>query len=223
MRAETVLIRPRRAVSAVRSPSHRVCSSALQRLGLHWSSLHARHPRLCHVAVVGYPAPREDVPEHDLTYQAEAGLLSPPSLPQSLVADLAGAQRAVVAALALLMGRDRGDGAQYAEVSLAESARLFAEPLLRGLTTPTDALGGGLPTYALYLARDGWIAVAALEPRFREALAQALGVAVIDRDRLAWLFASRSAQEWQQWAETRGLPIVAVRGPAGSNLSDGHR
>jgi crotonobetainyl-CoA:carnitine CoA-transferase CaiB-like acyl-CoA transferase len=28
-------------------------TASLQRLGLAWSDLHARHPRLCHVAVVG--------------------------------------------------------------------------------------------------------------------------------------------------------------------------
>jgi crotonobetainyl-CoA:carnitine CoA-transferase CaiB-like acyl-CoA transferase len=87
---------------------------------------------------VGYPAPRQDVPGHDLTYQAEAGLIAPPSLPLTRVADLAGAQRTVVAALALLMARDRGDGAQDAEISLAASARLFAEPLMRDQIADPD-------------------------------------------------------------------------------------
>src|SRR5438094_1317832 len=67
--------------------------AALQRLGLDWATLHRRHPRLCVVAVVGYPPPHEDRPGHDLTYQARAGLLEPPRLPRSCLADLAGAGR----------------------------------------------------------------------------------------------------------------------------------
>src|SRR5688572_1051684 len=48
--------------------------AGLQRLGLGWPALHARYPRLCHVAIVGYQAPRQNVAGHDLTYQAETGL-----------------------------------------------------------------------------------------------------------------------------------------------------
>src|SRR5581483_9176844 len=83
---------------------------SLARLGLGWDVLHARFPRLCHVAIVGLPSPEADLPGHDLTYQASAGLLDPAgtgSLPRTLVADLGGAERAVSAALALLLARER--------------------------------------------------------------------------------------------------------------------
>lgn len=33
-----------------------------------------RHPRVCQVDIVGFAGERADVPGHDLTYQAEAGL-----------------------------------------------------------------------------------------------------------------------------------------------------
>ena len=69
--------------------------AALQRLGLDWPALHARRPRLCHVAIVGHPAPQEDRPGHDLTYQALAGLVEPPRLPRGCLADATGAQQAV--------------------------------------------------------------------------------------------------------------------------------
>src|SRR5438094_137949 len=58
-------------------------TAALRRLGLDWASLHARDPRLCQVAIVGYPPPNQDVPGHDLTYQARAGLVEPPRLPRT--------------------------------------------------------------------------------------------------------------------------------------------
>ena len=82
--------------------------SALARLGLGWEELHARFPGLCQVAIVGYPGKDVDLPGHDLTYQAKLGLLNPPSMPRSLIADLGGAQRAVIEAVALLYGREIG-------------------------------------------------------------------------------------------------------------------
>ncbi|MDF1504844.1 CoA transferase [Roseisolibacter sp. H3M3-2] len=56
---------------------------ALARLGLGWDALHARHPRLCHVAIVGHASPHASRPGHDLTYQAAEGLVAPPALPRT--------------------------------------------------------------------------------------------------------------------------------------------
>ena len=184
--------------------------AALARLGLDWTDLHARHPRLCMVRIVGHAPPRDSLAGHDLTYQAAAGLLAPPSLPRTLIADLAGAQQAVIAALALLFARDR-DGAGCADVSLGDAAALFAEPVRRGLTVEGGALGGGLPQYNIYRARDGWVAVAALEPHFLNALAAALGTSSLDRQALERTLAERPAAEWQAWAEQHDLPLVKVQ------------
>jgi len=144
-----------------------------------------------------------------------AGLLTPPALPISLVADLAGAQRAAVEALSLLFVRERTGAAGRAEVALADCAMLFAEPLRHGLTAPTGVLGGACAAYGIYETRDGWVTVAALEPQFREALAQALGVDVESRAALASAFSEKSAAEWQQWAEQRDLPLCALRSSEG--------
>jgi alpha-methylacyl-CoA racemase len=184
---------------------------SLGRLGLAWSELHARHPRLCHVAIVGYAPPRHDLAGHDLTYQAGVGLLTPPLMPISLVADLAGAQRAAVEAMNLLFARERTGAAARAEVALADCAKLFAEPLRHGLTAPTGLLGGACAAYGIYPAREGWVTVAALEPQFRAALGRALGVDVESRAALATALSEKSAAEWQQWAETRELPLYALR------------
>src|SRR4051794_26225209 len=69
--------------------------AALDRLGLSWPDLHVRFPHLVQVAIVGHAAPHQEVPGHDLTYLATAGLLVPPQVPRTLLADLAGAERAV--------------------------------------------------------------------------------------------------------------------------------
>jgi crotonobetainyl-CoA:carnitine CoA-transferase CaiB-like acyl-CoA transferase len=189
--------------------------AALDRLDLAWTKLHARFPRLCQVAIVGYGSPRQIVAGHDLTYQSEVGLVTPPAVPPTLIADLGGAQRAVIAALALLMARDRSGEGTYVEVSLAEAARFFAEPLVQGLTGKGNPLGDGLPAYGLYRTRDGWLAVAALEPRFRETLGRELGVDPSDREALARAFANRPSAEWEEWAAARDLPLIGVRLPSG--------
>jgi crotonobetainyl-CoA:carnitine CoA-transferase CaiB-like acyl-CoA transferase len=197
--------------------------AALDRLGLSWAALHARHPTLCHVAIVGYPSPNADEPGHDLTYQARAGLLQPPTLPRALVADMAGAERATQAALALLFGRERGQGAERCEVALAAAVDSFADGLRFGLTKTGALLGGGLPGYGLYETSDGWVAVAALEPHFWHGLVSALGLTEHNADHasLARFFKSQSAMHWEKWAAERLLPVVAVRAgphtPAGGH------
>jgi crotonobetainyl-CoA:carnitine CoA-transferase CaiB-like acyl-CoA transferase len=179
--------------------------SALERLGLAWAGLHARHPGLAQVAILG----EGERAGHDLTYLASRGLLDPPRLPRTVMADLMGAERAVSAVLAALLG----GGGSYVEVSLSEVADALAEPLRAGLTAPGGVLGGGLPTYGLYEASDGWIAVAALEPGFRSRLAEGLGVAELSRSELAGAFRSRTAAEWEDWARELDLPLEALYGP----------
>jgi alpha-methylacyl-CoA racemase len=184
--------------------------AALARLGLGPEELGTRYPRLCYVAITGYPAPHEDAPGHDLTYLADLGLLSPPEMPRTLLADLAGAERAVSATLALLLDRERGMGAGYAEVALSEAAAFFAEPLRYGITKPGAHLGGGFPGYGLYEARDGWVAVAALEAHFWESLLLELGLEEAAREDLEEAFLQKTAEEWEQWATERDLPLKAV-------------
>lgn len=184
--------------------------SALQRLRLDWESLHQRHPRLCVVNMVGFPPPHEEIPGHDLTYQAGLGLLRPPELPVTLHADMAGAERAVNLSLALLMNFSRTSQAERAYVSLYEAIRDFAGPLTAGLTKPGAVLGGGFPFYGVYRTSDGWIAVAALESVFIKRLAAELNLTANARAELEAIFKMRTAAEWEQWATERDLPIKAV-------------
>jgi crotonobetainyl-CoA:carnitine CoA-transferase CaiB-like acyl-CoA transferase len=185
--------------------------AALGRLGLSWPELRARFPRLCQVAIVGHPPPDEDAPGHDLTYQARFGTLSPPEMPPVLVADLAGAERAVSAALSLLFARERGQGAGYEQVALSEAARSFAEPLRQGLAAPGGVLGGGFAGYGLYRAREGHVALAALEPHFWKRLLEELGIEGDDRRDLERIFETRTAERWEEWAAERDLPLAAVK------------
>ncbi len=187
--------------------------SALNHLSLDWPAVNSRYPRLCQVAIVGYVSPDQNKAGHDLTYLAPLGLLSPPHLPRTLPVDLAGAERAVSSALALLYARERGRGAGYTEVALIEGAEIFAEPLRYGITAPGGMLGGGLPQYNLYETRQGWIAVAALEPHFWHRLTSELGTnqANTTYEELRKVFLTKTAPEWDAWAALHDLPVAAVK------------
>ncbi|HTX58911.1 MAG TPA: CoA transferase [Verrucomicrobiae bacterium] len=190
-------------------------AAALERLGLGWPSLHARYPRLVHVAIVGEASPHDDRAGHDLTYQARAGLLSPPAMPRTVVADLAAAERAVSSALAALLARERGSQGMRVEVAIVDAARAFAAPLRHGLTAPGGPLGGGLDTYRLYRASDGWIAVAALETHFIARLQELLDLERLDEASLSRAFAQRSAAHWQALADELDVPLAAIPAESG--------
>jgi crotonobetainyl-CoA:carnitine CoA-transferase CaiB-like acyl-CoA transferase len=185
--------------------------AGLARLGLAWPDLHAKFSKLCQIAIIGYKSPRQEQAGHDLTYQAELGLLDPPHLPRALIADLAGAQEVVAAALSLMLQRERGGGCAYVEVSLASAAAEFASPLVRGLTAPGGLLSGAAAGYNLYRASDGWVAVAALEAHFQRRLGEAVGVESPNREQLAAFFAARAAGEWEAWGQAQDVPVAAVR------------
>jgi crotonobetainyl-CoA:carnitine CoA-transferase CaiB-like acyl-CoA transferase len=185
--------------------------SALARLGLDSASLASRHPRLCHVAITGHGPPDDGVAGHDLTYLAAHGLVTPPALPPTLFADMAGAERVVSTALALVHARDRDGRGPSIAVPLAEAAAALAQPRDEGLTGPGALLGGGFAGYNLYAAREGWVAVAALEPHFERKLAEAIGLEKLTVDGLTERFAKDTASHWESWARSLDLPIVAVR------------
>lgn len=194
--------------------------AALERLLLGWKRIHRKFPALCQIALVGHAAPRDHVPGHDLTYLAGVGLLEPPAMPRTLLADLASAERLVSTGLALLLARESTGNGSFAQVPIAEVAEDFSKPLRYRVTSPDGKLGGGSPGYNLYRTSDGWVAVAALEPHFWENLQAQLGVKNADYELLAERFLTRSSDEWERWAAERDLPIAAVRRPEPQKVSD---
>jgi crotonobetainyl-CoA:carnitine CoA-transferase CaiB-like acyl-CoA transferase len=160
--------------------------------------------------MVGHAAPHQELAGHDLTYVARHGLLSPPALPKTLLADLGGAERTATAAVALLLGRERGRAGRYAEVALDDSAAFFASVWEHGVTSASGPLGGGDPFYGVYESADGWVALAALEPHFRARVTAELGIAAGTADALAAAFRERSSGDWERWAAELDLPLAAV-------------
>jgi crotonobetainyl-CoA:carnitine CoA-transferase CaiB-like acyl-CoA transferase len=185
--------------------------ASLERLGLSWVRLHADFPRLCQVAIVGYPPPDEELTGHDLTYQASVGLVRPPQLPLTLLADMAGAQAAVTETFAVLAERARTGEGVLSLVPIAAALEFYTLPLRHGMTVPGGHLGGALPQYNLYPTRDGWLAVAALEPQFWAKLQAALGLKQGTYEELKNVFAERTAAEWEAWAVEQRLPLAEVK------------
>ena len=177
--------------------------SALARLNVDPDTLRARFPRLRVLRIVGTVRDPEQ-PGHDLTYQAQAGLLGD-GMPRTLAADVMTSERAFAGILALL----RLPGGSVMDVGLVESLDPLMAPLRHGLTAPGGTLGGGAPRYGVYETKLGRIAVAALEPHFARELYRHLELPVHSDPSSGFL--ERTAAEWERWARDRGLPIVEVR------------
>ncbi|MHB1691364.1 MAG: CoA transferase, partial [Thiomonas sp.] len=211
--------------------------AALQRLGLGKRHLQRNHPALASVALVGQTGRGANLPGHDLTYQAQAGLIDAARLPPTLLADMTGALLAVEAAMGALMqaAARRGGGTTrnaspaapgvpgaHLQVALADAASFAALPHGAGLTLAGGLLGGALPGYAVHPCRDGLVALAALEPHFAAQLATVAGGpshAAIAR----WCKAHTVA-ELHALALEHDLPLEAWGvGPSENHVPERHR
>jgi crotonobetainyl-CoA:carnitine CoA-transferase CaiB-like acyl-CoA transferase len=193
--------------------------SALTKLGLAWKDLHAQHPQLSLVAIVGAPGARAEEPGHDLTYMAENDLVTGLNLPATLYADMAGALMATEAVLqAVLLQRQKGTG-RYFEVALSEAAAHLALPRTWGLTLPGTMIGGGHAGYRVYPCQDGRVALAALEPHFAKALCAVAGLPWTGfammmqagtQQALAEFVAKLSRQALDDLAQTHDIPLYTL-------------
>ncbi len=193
--------------------------SALRKLGLEWKTLHSLYPALSLVAIVGAPGARSEEPGHDLTYQAEAGLVCGLELPTTLFADMSGALMVSEAVLAARLHQfQTGKGVRHT-VALSEAATYLALPRAWNLTTPGTAVGGGHAGYRVYACKDGRVALAALEPHFAAALAEAIGMtrfqfttmfAPDTRQAVAAFLLTQTRQQLDQLALEKDIPLYTL-------------
>ena len=194
--------------------------SALAKLGLGWKALHKQYPALSLIEVVGAPGPLAEIPGHDLTYQAEVGLVNGMDLPPSLFADMGGAVMASEATLkAVITLKTTGKGTHH-EVALSEAAAWLALPRQLGLTTPDGAVGGAHAGYRVYACKNGRVAVAALEPHFATRLCEAAGVTLAHpvkdlfkpatRQAIETFFASRTRAQLDKLATAKDIPLLTL-------------
>ena len=194
--------------------------SALAKLGLAWRELHQRYPSLCMVRMVGAPGARAEEAGHDLTYQAESGLVNGLDLPASLYADMGGSLFATEAVLQALLlrqrpGRTFGKGV-FQEVALSEACDYLALPRTWGLTVPGGDVGGAHAGYKVYPCKNGRVAVAALEPHFAARLCEAasLGKDAAQQmhkrsthEGMATFFATQTRAQLDKLASSKDIPL----------------
>ena len=194
--------------------------SALRKLGMGWTSLHRQYPGLSLVQVVGAPGALAEIPGHDLTYQAEVGLVPGMELPASLFADMGGALMASEAALAaVLHQKSTGQGTLH-EVALSDAAAWLALPRQWRMTTPEGAVGGAHAGYRIYRCKNGRVALAALEGHFAQALCAVAGIAIEHpvkdlfkpavRQALEAFLASRTRQQLERLSQAHDLPLLTL-------------
>jgi crotonobetainyl-CoA:carnitine CoA-transferase CaiB-like acyl-CoA transferase len=194
--------------------------SALNKLGLGWKALHKQYPALSLIEVVGAPGPLAEIPGHDLTYQAEVGLVNGMDLPPSLFADMGGALMATEATLkAVLSLKSTGKGSRH-EVALSEAAAWLALPRQLRMTTPDGAVGGAHAGYRVYACKNGRVAVAALEPHFALSLCKAAGLPLAHpvkdlfkpetQQAIAAFLASKTRQQLDKLAAAQDIPLLTL-------------
>lgn len=165
--------------------------AVMARLGAGYEALCTLNSRLiyCSISGFGQDGPYRDVPGHDLTYLALAGILGqnhcggghPHPLPVQ-VADLGGGSMpALTAILAALFYRERTGQGQHIDVAMLDGALSWLYYLLPLSRWPElEESGQGMLTgaalcYNVYETADQrYLAVGALEPHFWEAVCAAI-------------------------------------------------
>ncbi|MGV0960574.1 MAG: CoA transferase [Limnohabitans sp.] len=194
--------------------------SALNKLGLGWKTLQKQYPALSLIEVVGAPGALAEIPGHDLTYQAEVGLVNGMDLPPSLFADMGGALMASEAALqAVIMLKTTGKGSHH-EVALSTAAQWLALPRQLHMTTPEGAVGGAHAGYRVYACKNGRVAVAALEPHFALRLCEAAGLTLAHpvkdlfkpatRKAIEAFLASQTRAQLDKLATAKDIPLLTL-------------
>jgi crotonobetainyl-CoA:carnitine CoA-transferase CaiB-like acyl-CoA transferase len=146
-------------------------ASALQRMGLDFATLHARHPKLIHASVNGFGplGPDADKAMLDGAAQARGGVIAltgpadgPAMPPGAAIADTAGAMQFALAVMTALFARERtGVGQQVRSSSLGAQLFLQMWELQHSIITgQTLTRAGGhhpniLSPYGVYRTRDG--------------------------------------------------------------------
>jgi alpha-methylacyl-CoA racemase len=164
----------------------------LDRLGLSVAALQERNPRLvvCSISGFGQDGPDRLVVGHDLNYLARAGALGitgtadgRPVVPGVQIADIGGGSLGAVAAiLAALRLRDRTGVGSHCDVSMVDGVLSWMSPHIAAALHGSPSgparmlLNGGHPCYRVYRCADGWMSVAALEPKFWSQLCELLDV-----------------------------------------------
>jgi alpha-methylacyl-CoA racemase len=186
----------------------------MERLGLGPDALLAENAKLVYGRVTGWgrEGPLAATAGHDVDYLAITGLLhgmgpkERPTVPINYLADYAGgAMMLAFGMVAALLKVQRGGEGQVVDCAMTDGAALLGAftygMLAAGLWTDereSNLLDGGSATYGVYECSDGkFIALGAIEPQFRSALLEGLGLSDdAGKQEIAGAVSTCSRDEW---------------------------
>ncbi len=213
----------------------------MKKLGADYATLAKRNRKLIYCSFSGYgqTGPTKDLPGHDITFEAHAGILGVsgdldghPAIPGVPMADLASGYNAAMSILVALRTRDRTGKGEFIDVSIFDTAvSLMVLNVARFLATGEEPvagealLTGRFPFYKLYQASDGgWLAVATVESKFWNRMCEILGAPELADAQLAderektrvvkileARFRMKTQAEWEAAFSKASLPIVGVK------------
>ncbi len=213
----------------------------MERLGLGPDDVRARNLRLVYGRMTGYgqAGPMAQVAGHDINYISLAGVLGAsrrtgerPMFAMNLVGDYGGGALflAFGVVCGILESRRSGQG-QTVDAAMVDGAALLTSLVyaLRGVglwgeEPGANLLDSGAHFYEVYATADGGhVAVGALEPQFYRRLLELLQIPAGEmpqfhrsrwpefKQRLAGVFAGRSAREWGDLLEGEDACTTVVR------------
>jgi len=192
------------------------------RLGIDYKAVSAANPGIVYLSLSGFgqDGPYVDMPGHDINYLSISGILdtigksdSPPAIAGVQIADLCGAQWAIISVLLGILAREKNGGkGQYVDLSMTDAvfpwlSLFLSDYVVSGsITSRGEAKSGGkYAFYNVYETSDGrYISLGAAEPKFWTNLCTMLGreewigrqmdSALVEE--MAVLFKSRTQKEW---------------------------
>src|SRR3954468_12586553 len=174
--------------------------SALERWGIDYESVHARHPQIVMVHITGYGrgGPKSDLPGYGTLAEAMSGFAhltgqpdGPPTLPPFMLADGVAAQSATWAVMMALYHRDvHGGTGQLVDVNLIEPlarllelAMLTYDQLGKIPGRVGNRLDASAPRNAYRTADDRWLAISSASPNIAMRVYRAIGRHDLAEDR----------------------------------------
>ncbi|MBA2505127.1 MAG: CoA transferase [Thermoleophilaceae bacterium] len=210
----------------------------LDRLGVGYERLAQENEGIVYCAISGYgqDGPYRDRSGHDMNYLGLVGLLGltgekggAPIQASGQIADLGGgALMAAIGILAALRERDSSGKGQFVDISMADGAlswlamiagRYFADGV-RPDRGDLD-LSGKFICYRPYEAKDGWVTLGALEPKFWQAWCAGVGREdLVEKQfespgseahaEVERVFRERTRDEWQGFASNHDCCLEPV-------------
>ena len=207
----------------------------MDRLGVGYHRIKQINPRIiwCSISGFGQKSPYRHMPGHDLNFVALGGILDltgydRPAMLGTQLADLSSGLWAVIAILLALKNREKTGEGDFIDVSMMDSviswlhipvAELvgYKRSPERGKTWPT----GRYPSYCVYRAKDGFVAVAGLEEKFWADICRAIGredLIPYHQSDEAWVkeelekeFMKHPVSYWERLALEKGLCLSPVK------------